>query len=454
VPLAAPIRVTEEVLRPALSPAAVEGWRAFGARRYRSFRWLSVAQGFIGALSGPALVIPLLLALGAHPALASAVAVLPVVGTTVQRYVPSLLSRSEGNFRGIVLLATTVGEPRGLLLALIVALAAGGAIPAPLAIGLIAIVVGTLGALGAVGYGLLQSWYQIVLPDGERRLVAPRLGGIALGIGAVVLLPLAITIDGLVAQIGLWAFVPPLVLAGVAGLVASVTIRALPQPGRVRVPQQPVGQVPDEHRLRRFARVITLASLGAGLSPFLAIYAIAILGTGPGFAIAISAVSSATLVLTSLFVSSRLLGGSSSRMLRASFLLRGAALLLGVAAHPAVPIAPLVLLVVAVLLAAGDTAGQLSANERLFRLATGPTVIAFQSRFVTRYVAAYSGGLLAGSAVMLLGGYPAFLILFVAAAATRFTAAWQTEVSPRTVILAAPPRVADAEIGEAAEAAG
>ncbi len=407
----------------------LDAWRAFGARRYRSFRWLAVAQGFIGVLSGPAIVIPLLLTMGAHPALASAVAVLPVLGITVQRYVPALLRRSDGNFRGIVVVAATVGEPRGLLLAAVVGLAAAGLLPTPVAIGLVALVVGLLGAMGAIGYGLLQSWYQIVLPEDERRLVAPRLGGIALGIGAVVLLPLALGIDWLIAGIGLWAFVPPFVVAGLAGIVASAAVRRLPHPGRVRVPERPIGPQPDQDRLRRFARVLTIASLGAGLSPFLAIYAIAILGTGPGFAIAISAVSSATLVLSSLVVSSRLLGGSSSRMLRASFLVRGAALVIGLAAHPAVPFAPIVLLLVAVLLAAGDTAGQLSANERLFRLATGPTVIAFQSRFAARYVAAYSAGLLAGSAVMLLGGYVAFLILFSGAAAARFTAAWQTEVS-------------------------
>jgi hypothetical protein len=420
-------------LRLAPSPAAVEGWRAFSSRRYRTFRWLAVAQGFIGALSGPAVVIPLLLVLGAHPALASAVAVLPVVGTSLQRYVPIMLARTEGNFRGLVLLATTIGEPRGLLLAVLVGLAAAGILPSPLAIGLIALVMGVFGAFGSIGYGLLQSWYQIVLPEEERRLVAPRLGGIALGIGSVILLPLALSIDGLVARISLWAFVPPFALAGVAGVIAAVAIRALPAPGRVRVPRQAVANAPDEARLRRFARVVTLASLGAGLSPFLAVYAIAVLGTGAGFAIAISAISSASLVLTSVVVSSRLLGGSASRMLRGSFLLRGAALLLALAAHPAIPTAPLVLLVVAILLAAGDTAGQLSANERLFRLATGPTVIAFQSQFVARYVAAYTVGLLAGSAVLLLGGYIAFLILFVSAAAVRFLAAWETEVSPRAV---------------------
>ena len=97
------------------------------------------------------------------------------------------------------------------------------------------------------------------------------------------------------------------------------------------------------------------------------------LGTGPGFAIAISAVSSGTLVITSLLVSSHLVRGSSSRLLRGSQLLRGGALLLGLGGASGQPGVRLVLLAVAVLLAAGDTAGQLSSNERLFRLATGPS---------------------------------------------------------------------------------
>jgi hypothetical protein len=142
-------------------------------------------------------------------------------------------------------------------------------------------------------------------------------------------------------------------------------------------------------------------------------------------------VSSAVLVLASLYVSSHLRGGSSSRLLRRSFLLRGFALFLGLSAHPANPAAPAILVAVAVLMAMGDAAGQLSANERLMRLATGPAVLAFQSHFVVRNVGAYCGGIATSSVVMLLGGYPAFAILFVAAGVGRFTAARRTEVSER-----------------------
>ena len=182
-------------------------------------------------------------------------------------------------------------------------------------------------------------------------------------------------------------------------------------------------------RLRRLGNVLGLASLAAGLSPFLTVYAMAVLGSGPGFAIAISAVSSAALVLSSLFVSSHLRGGSASRLLRGSFVLRSGALFAGLAAHPDNPLAPAVLILIAVLLAAGDTAGQLAANERLFRLATGPSVIAFQSHFGARNVGLYAAGLLAGSAVMLVGGYVAFAILFASAGAVRVVAARVADVS-------------------------
>jgi hypothetical protein len=220
-------------------------------------------------------------------------------------------------------------------------------------------------------------------------------------------------------------------MAGTAGLVAAVALRRLPSPGRVRVPRHASAAVADDGRLARLARVLMLASLAGGLAPFLSVYSIAVLHTGPGFAIAISATSSATLVLSSIYVSSYLVRGSASRLLRRSMLLRTAALLLGLAAHPANPLAPAVLLLIAVMMAAGDTAGQLSANERLFRLATGPSVIAFQSRFVVRNVAAYGIGLLTASGVMLIGGYLAFAILFVSAGSVRFVASRFTELSPQ-----------------------
>ena len=418
--------------------ATVADWRAFAARPYRPFHVLAVAQGFIGALTGPAMMIPLLLALGAHPALATALAVMPAALTMAQRWLPAMLDRTEGNLRGIVVLFATLGEPRGLYLAGVVALAALGVLPAWAAIAFVGVIGGLLGALGAIAYSLQQTWYQIILPENERRLVAPRLGGISLGIGSVVLLPIALTIDGLVDTVGLWAYVAPLLIAGFAGVGPVAILRRLASPGRVRVPRRTAWGDDAQARLRKHGQVMSLALLSAGLSPFLSVYAITVLGSGAGFAIAISAVSSATLVLSSLYVSSHLRGGSSSRLLRRSFLLRAGALALGLAAHPVNPLAPAILIGMAVLLAAGDAAGQLSANERLMRLATGPGVLAFQSHYVVHNVGAYTGGVAASSVVLLLGGYPAFAILFALAAGGRLAAA-------RTVEVTEPARTHDAE---------
>ena len=125
-------------------------------------------------------------------------------------------------------------------------------------------------------------------------------------------------------------------ISGVAGIVPLVVLRRLPSPGRIRVPRGTPWSSDAQTRLRRHGNVMTLALLSAGLSPFLSVYAIVVLGTGAGFAIILSAISSGTLVLASLYVSSHLRGGSASRLLRRSFLLRGAALFLGSPRTPSI----------------------------------------------------------------------------------------------------------------------
>ena len=134
--------------------AAVADWRAFGASGYRPFRVLAVAQGFLGSLTGPAMTIPLLLALGAHPALATVLAVLPAALTMAQRWLPELLDRTDGNLRGIVILFATIGEPRGLYLAAVTAMAAAGWLPSGVAIALIGLICGVLGASLLIAYGI------------------------------------------------------------------------------------------------------------------------------------------------------------------------------------------------------------------------------------------------------------------------------------------------------------
>lgn len=417
-------------------------WRVFAARRYRPFHLLTVAQGLIGALSGAAVVIPLLLALGAHPAVATLIVMLPTAGAVVQRYLPRLLRAVDGNLRGLVILGVSLGEPRGLVLAAIVAAVALGWLPRELAIGLIAIAVAIGGTLGGLSYAVIGSWYQIILPEPERRLVAPRLGGLVLGIGALVLLPLAVVVDGLLLRVGLWAFIIPLVVGGVAGLIEIAALLRLPRPGRVRIPDLTEPGHADADGLREYGRAMIINAFGIGLGPFLSVYALAILHASPGYAIALSATYSGTLVVSSTVVSSMLLRGSAAAILRRSLFVRAGAMLLATAAHPGLGAAPLILAVVAVTLGIGDAAGQLGGAERLFRLARSPALIGHQARIGSRNALAYGAGQLVAAGVMVVGGYVAFAGLFAASGAFRLAAGWRAKA--RSDAIGTAPEVARA----------
>ncbi|MDQ3996784.1 MAG: hypothetical protein M3303_07165, partial [Gemmatimonadota bacterium] len=357
-------------------------WRAFVARRYRTFHRTTLGQGFVGALSGPAIVIPLLLALDAPAPVAAVVATLPVLGSTGQLLVPRLLRATDGNLRGLVLLAAALGETRGFLLLIVTGLAAAGVIPSGVAVPLIAVVVGLAATLAGVHYSVLQVWYQVILPEPERRLLAPRLHGIALGIGAVLLLPTALVIDLFDRYIGLWVFAVPFGVSAVASVVVLVSLRRLPRPGRVHVPPVAEAPVPDPARLARFRQVSALGALGVGLAPYFSIYSMVILGQSAGFAVLLSGVASASAVLTSTAASSLLHHGSASRLQRSAYAVRAGTMAAALLAFPGNPVAPALVIVLVAVLAAGDIAGQLSGTERFFRLTSGSSAIAHQGRYV------------------------------------------------------------------------
>ncbi len=111
-----------------------------------------------------------------------------------------------------------------------------------------------------------------------------------------------------------------------------------------------------------------------------------------GFAVALSGVAAAGSLAGSLAAGSFLFGGSSSRVLRASFLLRTVAAVCCAAAIPANPFAPAFLLVGAVLFNGAGNAGPLATNERLFRLAPPQARVHCQSRFVGSTAAAAGTG--------------------------------------------------------------
>ncbi len=360
---------------------AVDEWRAFGHRRYRPYQGIGVGSAAVFALAGDGLTIPLLLALGAAPALATVIGVLPFTFSAAQLLVPSLLRRTDGNLRGVTVAILVVGETRGFLLAAIVLLHVVGVLPAPIAILGVAAVMSLGGAASAIGGTNLLAWYGAILLEPERRFVAPRVMGITQGLGAALLLPVALGVQAGLDAVGLAVYAAVFIAAGLAGLGEVAAVLRLRYPGRVRVARR--GERPPANpETERFIRIIAIAAAGAGFGPYLSIYAISILDAPASFAILLSAVSSGASLVAATLVGGLLSRGSASRTLRLSFVLRGGGILLALLAFPGNPAAWLILLVVAVVVSAGAAAGTLAANERLLRLTGGVDLIGAQSRFV------------------------------------------------------------------------
>lgn len=95
---------------PAGARTSVDEWRAFGDRRYRSFHGIGLTAAGVFALAGDGLTIPLLLALGTPPAVATVIGVLPFAFSSSQLLVPTLLRRTDGNLRGVTLGILAVGR--------------------------------------------------------------------------------------------------------------------------------------------------------------------------------------------------------------------------------------------------------------------------------------------------------------------------------------------------------
>ena len=413
---------------------AVDEWRLFLGQRYRRFLGIGVGQATVSALAGDGLTIPLLLTLGAHPALATVIGVLPYAFSSAQLLVPWLLRRFDGNLRGVTIAILLVGETRGFILAGLTFLAWAGILPSPVAIVSIGVVMTMAGAATTIGGANLLAWYGAILPDPERRFVAPRVMGVNLGLGAFLLLPVAVFVQVAQPTIGVLVYALVFVVAGVAGVAELVVVGRLRRPGRVRVAEQVAAaaeQVTDAQTLDRFLRSITLAAFGAGFGPYLSIYAISVLGLPPAFAILLAALSSGASLVSATIVGGLLGRGSSSRTLRLSFLMRGGSMIIGLLAFPQNPVAGLVLCVVAIVASAGAAAGTLSANERLMRLAPGPDLIGAQGRFVAGTAVGVTAGQVLNAAILaaLPLGYPTFAILFGVSGLTRFVTAARADVS-------------------------
>ncbi len=442
---------------------AAREWQVFLGGRYRRYLGIGVSSAAVSALAGDGLTIPLLLALGAHPAVATVIGVLPFAFSAAQLLVPRLLRRFDGNLRAVTLAILFVGETRGFILAMLTFLAWAGAIPRPVAIVAIGLVMSLAGAATTIGGTNLLAWYGAILPDSERRFVAPRVMGTTLGLGAVLLLPVAILVQLAYVSLGLRVYGLVFLVAGAAGLLELLVLRRLPRPGRVLVARSP-RESPARSRggsaagdlvaggpgtaaapgaaaapavpgatpaLQRFLRSISIAAFGAGFGPYLSIYALSVLHLSPAFAILLAALSSAASLVTATIVGGMLSKGSASRTLRVSFLLRGGSMLLGLLAFPGNPVAWFVLCIVAIIVSAGAAAGTLSANERLMRLVPGPELLHAQGRFVAGSALGMTLGQSANAAILavLPLGFPAFAILFAVSGLTRFVTAAQADVS-------------------------
>jgi len=421
---------------------AVDDWRRFGDGRFRAFHYLALCQGVVSVLAGFDVVIPFALAIGVPPFLAVLLGVVPLAGGMAQLAMPRLLDRTDGNLRGVTILIAALSEPRGLYLALLVALVASGALVGPLAFFVLAALVAVTSVLSSVAASNLLSWYSAILPEQERRLVVPRMMAVSLAIGALLLLPMAFALDGLAQRFGLMAYALPFLVSGVLGLAEVFVLYRLRHPGRVVVPPAALGKDTESNEapdFRRFLHVSSINALGMGFAPSMSVFMISVLGLSAGFSMTVGAIGTLTMVTAAAVAGSRLARGSSERLLRHSFGIRAVAMFLPLLAWPGTVTAPFLMIGTAMLGAIGFTSGQLAANERLFRLIRGPAVVRQHARYLARTSGAMTAGQIVGAGVVAVGmpiGYPAFAFLYGISSVVRVIA-WRAAAAPRAIAVEA-----------------
>ena len=389
-------------------------WRAFAAARYRPFQAIAAGQAFTASYASDALFVPLLLHLGAPPALVVVVGATPVGGAALQALAPQILRRLKGNLRGLTM-ALAIAETRGFVLAAIVGGVAVGALSDPVGIALISLTVAIGQTAGVLSGSNISLWTAVVLPDAERRLVGPRMGALTMALSTAFLLPAGLVLDAGTHAFGLGAYVAFLLFGGITSMMTPLAVARLPRPGRVLVAREAAGGTEMPPAFRRFTNVSAVAGVGQGLIPSLSLYSLSILGMSAGFAVALSGVAAAGALVGSLAAGSFLLGGSSSRVLRASFLVRTVAAISCVAAVPANPSAPIFLLIGAALFNGGGNAGAHC-----------------QSRFVGMTSGSVGAGALVCAAALVAapGAWAVYTALYAGSGISRAIATFRTEVSP------------------------
>jgi len=416
-------------------------WRAFAAARYRPFQAIATGQAFTASYASDAIFVPLLLRLGAPPALVVLVGAAPVGGAALQALAPQILRRMKGNLRTLTL-GLALAETRGFLLAAVVAGVAAGAVGQTMGIALIFLTVAIGQTAGVLSGSNITLWTAVVLPDAERRLVGPRMGALTMALSTALLLPAGFVLDAGTRAIGLWAYVAFLFVGGLTSTLTPLAVARLPRPGRVLVAREAAGGTEVPPPFRRFTNVSAIASVGQGLIPSLSLYALSVLGMSAGFAVALSGIAAAGALVGSLAAGSFLLVGSSSRVLRASFVFRAMAAACCVAAIPANPLAPVLLLVGSALFNGGGNAGALATNERLYRLAPAQARVHCQSRFVGATAGAAGAGSLVCAAALAVAppaAWAAYTALYAGSGICRAVASIRTEVSPTWRSVSAPP---------------
>ena len=406
-------------------------WRAFAARQYRPFQAIAVGQAFTASFASDALFVPLLIGLGAPPALVVVVGATPVAGAALQALAPQTLRRMKGDLRRLTLLLA-LAETRGLLLAAIVIGVAAGAIGNLAGIVLVSATVMVGQTAGVLSGSNIVLWTAVVLPDAERRLVGPRAGALTMALSTLLLLPAGLVLDAGSRLIGLWIYAAFYIVGGTMSCLTPLAVSRLPRPGRVLVDTRTAGGTEIPPVFSRFTNVSAIGYLGQGLIPSLSLYALRVLGMSAGFAVALSGVAAAGALAGSLATGSFLLHGSSSRVLRASFLLRVLAAVCCAAAVPANPLAPASLLVGAALFNGAGNAGALATNERLYRLAPERSRVHCQSRFVgvTSLAAGAGSAVCAVALAVAPGAWAVYSALYAGSGLSRLVAAVRTEVSP------------------------
>ncbi len=406
-------------------------WRSFASARYRPFQAIAIGQAFTGSYASDALFVPLLLRLGAPPALVILVGSVPVGASVLQALAPQMLRRMRGNLSRLTLILA-IAEMRGFVHAAIVAAIAAGAVDASLGIVLISATVAigqTAGMLSASNIGL---WTAVVLPEQERRLVGPRMGAMTMALSTLLLLPAGTVLDAGLRTIGLWSYVGFFLASGIVSILTPLAVARLPYPGRVLVKSGDAVAEPLPEPFMRFTAASAIASVGQGLIPYLSLYAIAVLGASAGFAVILSGFGAAGALAGSLVAGSFLLGGSSSRVLRTSFVARAAAAAVCALAIPGNPAALPMLLVGAVLFSGGGNAGVLASNERLYRLAPPDLRVRCQSRYVAATSVTFAVGAVACAGALVLSetvGWPVYTALFLGSGISRAIAGLRIDVS-------------------------